>query len=126
MSVESAVLDNLVPLPSAAEAAELERALIVAGQVRQQLHLLQGYADLMDGLSPQQNLRVLKVMAEKIEDLTHSLRPFLHDAMSYAKPTLEEYRQARSRNQELMAEYRALLKRLRSSIEVAHSSLSAR
>jgi hypothetical protein len=53
-----------------------------AFEVRRRLSLLQGYADLMEGMSAAQSVQILQVMAEKIEELTMSLRPFLLGQLS--------------------------------------------
>ncbi|HEX3629292.1 MAG TPA: hypothetical protein VHW91_02385 [Candidatus Dormibacteraeota bacterium] len=61
MSVPSpAEPDNVLPLRPVAT-PEAERAARVADQVRHQLSRLQDYADLLDGLSPQLNVQILRV-----------------------------------------------------------------
>src|SRR5438270_424591 len=77
--------NNLVPLRPVPSPEE-ERAVRAAKKVRRQLSLLQGYADLMEGLSPKQNLQILQVIAEKTGELTLSLRPFIAAAGS-SSPT---------------------------------------
>lgn len=113
--------DNVVPLRPVARTAAQENAARTAGQVRRQLSLLQGYADLMEGLSPEQNIKVLSVMAEKIRELTAALRPFVQDAQA-EMPALEEYREARERTQQLLADYRLLLNRLHDTVEDAKAT----
>ncbi|HYY45610.1 MAG TPA: hypothetical protein VE951_00975 [Candidatus Angelobacter sp.] len=71
---------NVLPLRPARRTVGQERATRTAGQVRRQLSLLQGYADLMEGLSPEQNMQILRVMAEKTRELTVALYPFLEQA----------------------------------------------
>jgi hypothetical protein len=120
-SVPAAEPGNLLPLrPVPSPDAEL--AARAANQVRHQLSLLQGYADLMEGLSPQQNVKILEVMAEKTAELTLALRPFI-TAVSGDSPTIADYRVARSRNRQLMAEYRLLLKGLRRQLDRARPTL---
>jgi hypothetical protein len=86
-----------------------------------QLSLLQGYADLMEGLSPRQNIQILKVMGEKVRELTADLRPFLEDATGAGARELGDYRRMGERNRQLMVEYRLLVKRLRETIKAARS-----
>ena len=118
-----AASDNVLPLRAGPRSPEVDRARTAANQVRFQLSLLQGYADLMEGLSPQQNVNILKVMATKIKELTDTLQPFLENARSQGWLTLEDYREVRLRNQQLMSEYRFLLKRLRQSVRNAQNNL---
>lgn len=113
--------DNIVPLPRR-HSADHERALKMAGEVRRRLSLLQGYADLMEGLSPEQSARILAVMAEKIGELTTTLRPFL--AADPATRQLDDYRDTRSRTRELITEYRGLLDRLHANVDKAHDSIA--
>jgi hypothetical protein len=103
--------NKVVPLRAASPAKKSQRASEAANRVRRQLSLLQGYADLMDGLSPAQHVQILHVMAEKTRELTEALRPFL-DAEE-ERPAIGDYREARSRTQELLSDYRMLLGRLR-------------
>jgi hypothetical protein len=100
---------------------EAECAARVTDQVRHHLSLLQGYADLLDGLSPQLNVQILRVMAEKIGELTEAVRPFIQPGRE-ERPSIEEYREARRHNRQLMADYRLLLKRLRDSVAVAQDA----
>ena len=112
--------DNVVPLRRTSKQAQ--HAAQTAGQVRRQLSLLQGYADLMDGLSPQQNMPILRVMAEKIQALTLALRPFL-ESPQFGMPAIDDYRQARSRTRRLLADYRLLLDRLHVTVGEAKAKL---
>jgi hypothetical protein len=114
--------NNVLPLKLRERTAAQLRATKAAGQVRHHLSLLQGYADLMEGLSPEQHLQVLRVMAGKIHELTQTLRPFVAPDLEEA-PAIEDYRRVRSRNRELMADYRQLLTRLRQNISEAHAVL---
>jgi hypothetical protein len=108
--------DNVVPLRSALRTAAQDRAAQTTGQVRRHLSLLQGYADLLEGLSPEQNMKVLAIMAEKIRELTKALHPFLAQANVHV-PALEDYRQARLRSRQLLAEYRLLLDRFHDTVK---------
>ena len=112
------VPNNVVPLRRRARTAAQERATRTAVQVRRQLSLLQGYADLMEGLSPEQNSQILHVMAEKIRELSLALDPFHEDAQERARH-IEDYRRARVRTRQLLADYRQLLKRLHSTMRDA-------
>lgn len=112
--------DNVVPLRRASKQAQ--HAAQAAGQVRRQLSLLQGYADLMEGLSPQQNTQILRVMAEKIQELTLALRPFLENP-EYGSPAIEDYRRARMRTRQLLGDYRRLLDRLHDTLSEAKTNL---
>ena len=49
----------------------------MAIMVRTHLSLLQGYADIMEGLSPQLKKQILRVMAEKTRELGKALQPFM-------------------------------------------------
>ena len=121
--------NNVVPLrrrartatqERATRSAAQERATRTAVQVRRQLSLLQGYADLMEGLSPEQNIQILQVMAEKIRELTVALHPFSEEAHERARH-IEDYRQARVRTRQLLADYRQLLKRLHTTMNDAYA-----
>lgn len=114
--------DNVLPLRPARRTAAQERATQTAGQVRRQLSLLQGYADLMEGLSPEQNIQILRVMAEKIRELTVALSPFLEQAEVRAA-AIDDYRHARTRTRQLLAEYRQLLDRLHHTLNAAHAGV---
>lgn len=107
--------ENVVPLRRRRRTAAQERAAQTAGQVRRQLSLLQGYADLMEGLSPEQNMQILQVMAEKIRELTVALHPFLQPA-ELRVSAIEDYRQARMRTRQLLTDYRQLLERLHQTV----------
>jgi hypothetical protein len=118
-SVLSEPADNIISLPSGRLPAEAEAARRAAAQVRMQLSLLQGYADLMEGLSPKQNIHILKVIGEKVRELTAELRPFLEDATGGGARELGDYRRMGERNRQLMVEYRLLVRRLRETIKAA-------
>ena len=103
--------DKVVRLRGKPASKQTDHASDAANRVRRQLSLLQGYADLMEGLSPAQNVKILRVMAEKTRELTDALHPFLE--VEEERPGLEDYREARSRTQALLSDYRMLLGRLR-------------
>ncbi|HVH65833.1 MAG TPA: hypothetical protein VM674_07315 [Candidatus Acidoferrum sp.] len=109
---------NVVPLRLPKRTAAQERAARTADKVRRQLSLLQGYADLMEGLSPDQNIKILTVMAEKIHELTVALDPFLQDS-KVEVPALDDYRRARERTRQLLSDYRLLLDRLHATVKDA-------
>ncbi len=109
------LVDNVVPLRRRGRTPAEERAARTAGQVRRQLSLLQGYADLMEGLSPEQNAQILRVMAEKIREVTIALHPFLEQA-SGGMAAIEDYWHARMRTRQLLADYRQLLVSLHHTI----------
>ena len=111
---------NIVPLRTRPTAAQ-QRATKTATEVRRHLSLLQGYADLMEGLSPDQSAQILQVMAEKIEELTRALRPFLQQDM--AARELRDYRETRTRTRQLLAEYRLLLDRMHDKVTEAQANL---
>ena len=113
---------NVVQLAEHRAAADQQqRGAQQAGQVRHQLSLLQGYAELMQGLSPGQQAHVLRIMAEKSRALTALLAPFLVDDQSQ-RPPIEHYRQARQRSRQLVAHYRTLLDHLQEIIEAPSSA----
>ena len=97
-------------------------ANVAAGKIRRHLSLLQGYADLMEGVSPEQAIRIMRIMADKVDDLTDAIRPFL-EASRENRPGLDRYRKARAENRELMADYRLLLRRLRQSVNTAKGTV---
>lgn len=109
---------NILVLKPGRRTLQQERAMQAAGQVRRQLSLLQGYADLMEGLSPEQNLKVLRVMAEKTRELTMALTPFL-DQSEVKTAALADYRRVRTRTRQLLEDYRLLLGRLHTTVSDA-------
>lgn len=98
---------------------------MAVGKIRRNLSLLQGYADLMDGVSPEQAIRVMRIMADKVDDLTETIRPFIA-AGPDNRPGLERYRKARAENRQLMADYRLLMRRLRQSVNGVKSIAPAK
>jgi hypothetical protein len=91
--------------------------------IRTQLSLLQGYADIMEGLSPQLKKQILSVMAEKTRELGVALQPFVEQS-SVARPAIGDYRRVRDRTRQLMADYRLLLERLHDRVSEAHEHVS--
>jgi len=91
--------------------------------VRTHLSLLQGYADIMEGLSPQLKEEILRVMAEKTRELGAALQPFVEQTTA-APPAIGDYRRVRERTRHLMAEYRQLLERLHDRVSEAHGHVS--
>jgi hypothetical protein len=98
-----------------------EPASQVAITVRTHLSLLQGYADIMEGLSPELKREILCVMAEKTRELGSALQPFVEQA---ARPALGDYRRVRERTRQLMTEYRHLLGRLHDRVSEAHGHVN--
>lgn len=90
----------------------------MAIKVRNHLSLLQGYADIMEGLSPQLKTEILRVMAEKTRELGTTLQPFTEQTPA-ARPAIGDYRRVRERTRNLMAEYRLLLERLHDGVSEA-------
>jgi hypothetical protein len=91
----------------------------MAQKVRGQLSLLQGYADIMEGVSPQLRAIILRVMAGKAREMGAMLQPFTETA----RPPITEYRQVRERTRQLMMDYRVLLERLHETVTEAHEHL---
>jgi hypothetical protein len=100
-----------------------EPASRVAITVRTHLSLLQGYADIMEGMSPELTREILSVMAEKTSELGSALQPFVSQ-MPAARPQIEDYRRVRERTRRLMAEYRHLLGRLHERVSEAHDHVN--
>ncbi|HXM52237.1 MAG TPA: hypothetical protein VN913_03050 [Candidatus Binatus sp.] len=100
-----------------------ESASQMAIRVRTQLSLLQGYADIMEGLSPELKKQILQVMAQKTRELGSALQPFVEQTPA-ARPALGDYRRVRDRTRHLMTEYRLLLERLHARVSEAHEHVS--
>jgi hypothetical protein len=111
---------KIVQLPARPTAAQ-QRATQTATEVRRHLSLLQGYADLMEGLSPDQSVQILQVMAEKIGELTRTLRPFLQQDVTVRD--LNDYRETRTQTRRLLDEYRFLLDRIHDRVTEAQANL---
>jgi hypothetical protein len=110
---------RLRPQRSAADEPTSQLAI----KVRTHLSLLQGYADIMEGLSPQLKKEILRVMAEKTRDLGAALQPFVEQTPA-ARPAIGDYRRVRERTRHLMAEYRLLLEGLHARVSEAHGHVS--
>jgi len=104
-------------------AAADEPATQVAITVRSHLSLLQGYADIMVGLSPELKREILGVMAEKTRQLGSALQPFV-DQTPTERPAIDDYRRVRERTRQLMTEYRHLLGRLQDRVSEAHDHVN--
>jgi hypothetical protein len=107
------------PTRPAADASASQMAITV----RTQLSLLQGYADIMEGMSPELTRQILSVMADKTRELGSALQPFV-DQTPAARPDLGDYRRVRERTRELMTEYRQLLGRLHDRVSEAHGHVN--
>ena len=110
---------RLRPHPSVAD----EPASQMAIKVRTHLSLLQGYADIMEGLSPQLKKEILQVMAQKTRELGTALQPFT-EPMTDVRPAIGDYRRVRERTRHLMAEYRLLLESLQDRVSKAHGHVN--
>jgi len=110
---------KIVRLPLRGRVRRDERTSGMALKVRGQLSLLQGYADIMDGASPQLRAIILRVMAGKAREMGTMLQPFTDTG----RPPITEYRQVRERTRQLMVDYRLLLERLHDTVVEAHDHL---
>ncbi len=111
--------NKILRLPRHGHASPDERTSGMALKVRGHLSLLQGYADIMEGLSPQLRAIILRVMAGKARELGVMLQPFTDTT----RPPITEYRQVRERTRKLMLDYRLLLERLHDTVTEAHEHL---
>jgi hypothetical protein len=110
---------NIIRLPRSGTERRDERTSGMALKLRGHLSLLQGYADIMEGVSPQLRAIILRVMAAKARELGTMLQPFTE----MARPPITEYRQVRDRTRQLMLDYRMLLERLHDTVAEAHEHL---
>jgi hypothetical protein len=110
---------KILQLPRRSKTRADEQTSGMALTVRGHLSLLQGYADIMEGLSPQLRAIILRVMAGKARELGTMLQPFTE----MARPPITEYRQVRERTRQLMTDYRLLLERLHDTVVEAHDHL---
>ena len=110
---------KIIRLPPRGPVRRNERATGMALKVRGQLSLLQGYADIMEGVSPQLRAHILRVMAGKARELGTMLQPFTETD----RPPITAYRQVRERTRQLMHDYRLLLERLHDTVAEAHDHL---
>ena len=111
--------NKILRLPRRGQARPEARTSVMALKVRGHLSLLQGYADIMEGVSPQLRAIILQVMAGKTRELGTMLQPFTETA----RPPITEYRQVRARTRQLMLDYRLLLERLHTTVTEAHDHL---
>src|SRR3984893_7233486 len=110
---------KIVQFPHPSQVRPVERTSGMALKVRGHLSLLQGYADIMEGVSPQLRAMILRVMAGKARELGTMLQPF----GVTARPPITEYREVRERTRQLMTDYRVLLERLHDTVAEAHEHL---
>jgi hypothetical protein len=111
--------NKILQLPPRGQARPDARTSRMALKVRGHLSLLQGYADIMEGVSPQLRAIILRVMAGKTRELGTMLGPFTETV----RPPITEYRQVRERTRQLMLDYRLLLERLHATVTEAHDHL---
>jgi hypothetical protein len=108
--------DNIVRLPELPPSADPGGAKETTLKIRNSLSILQGYVDMLQGVSPAVQAQVLKVMATKTHALVETLHPFLERGARGRQP-IDDYRRVRERTRYLIGEYRQLLGRLESSID---------
>jgi hypothetical protein len=84
-------------------------------RLRSQVALIQGYAGLLDSLSPVMQARIFLAIMKTSEELVVLLEPF-RTAAADTKPTLHDYRSTRLRTHQLLAEYRLLLTHLKEEV----------
>jgi len=109
---------KLLPLRRTPPSAADERASKAARTIRTKLSLLEGYADIMEGLSTDLKVQILGVMAEKTRELSAALQPFL-DRGAEGRPAISDYRVVRNRTRQLITDYRVLLARLHQTMAQA-------
>jgi hypothetical protein len=107
--------DNVIQLAGDQSWPDPDGAAEAALKVRNQLSLLYGYADILEGLSPRRQSQVLKVMAGKTREMVDVLSPFLDEGATVRQP-IAEYRRVRDRTRRLIVEYRLLLNRLHDTV----------
>jgi hypothetical protein len=110
---------KIIRLPRRRQVRTDERTSGMALKVRGHLSLLQGYADIMEGVSPPLRAIILRVMAGKAREMGTMLQPFTETA----RRPIAEYRQVRERTRQLMLDYRLLLERLHETVVEAHDHL---
>ncbi|HXN92425.1 MAG TPA: hypothetical protein VN906_13185 [Candidatus Sulfotelmatobacter sp.] len=110
---------KIVRLPYRGQVHGDERTSGMALKLRGHLSLLQGYADIMEGVSPRLRAIILRVMAGKARELGTMLQPFTDTG----RRPIGEYRQVRERTRQLMLDYRLLLERLHDTVAEAHDHL---
>lgn len=87
----------LAPPPSGGSGARLQPTVL---RLRSQVALIQGYASLLDSLSPVMQARIFVAIMKTSEELIRLLEPY-RTAAADAKPSLSDYRTSRMRTQEL-------------------------
>jgi hypothetical protein len=117
MSASQPKRGNVLPLRRTPPSAADERASNAARTIRTKLSLLEGYADIMEGLSTDLKVQILGVMAEKTRELSAALQPFLDH--SEGRPAISDYRVVRNRTRQLITDYRVLLARLHQTMAQA-------
>lgn len=110
---------KIIQFPAHGKAGADEEAAAMALTVRGHLSLLQGYADIMEGVSAELRAMILQVMAGKARELGTMLQPF----GDTARPPISEYREVRERTRQLMTDYRLLLERFHDTVAEAHGHL---
>jgi len=108
-------MGRIVPLrapPAGPPASSLQPTVL---RLRSQVALIQGYAGLLDSLSPVMQARIFMAIMKTSEELVHLLEPY-RTAATDAKPSLHDYRGTRMRTHQLLAEYRLLLTQLKREV----------
>ncbi len=93
-------MGRIVPLrppPSSLSATNLQPTVL---RLRSQVALIQGYASLLDSLSPVMQARIFVAILKLSEELVRMLEPY-RTAVADARPGLDGYRSTRMRTQEL-------------------------
>ncbi len=114
-SVEPEDMGRIVPLrapPAGRSATSLQPTVL---RLRSQVALIQGYAGLLDSLSPIMQARIFMAIMKTSEELIQLLEPY-RTAGADAKPSLHDYRSTRMRTHQLLAEYRLLLTQLKAEV----------
>jgi hypothetical protein len=92
-------------------------------RVRNQVALMQGYAGMLDRVSPDIQDEILREMAAKTRELVDLLLPFL-SAQSSHRMDIEAYREVRRQTRRLVNQYRANLRRAHDQVQCANQSLA--
>jgi hypothetical protein len=98
-------MGRIVPLralPARPSATSLQPTVL---RLRSQMALMQGYAGLLDSLSPVMQARIFTAIMKTSEELVQLLEPY-RTAAADAKPSFHDYRSTRMRTHQLLAEYR--------------------
>jgi hypothetical protein len=108
-------MGRIVPFrapPAGPSATNLQPTVL---RLRSQVALIQGYAGLLDSLSPVMQARIFMAIMKTSEELVQLLEPY-RAAAADAKPSLHDYRSTRTRTHQLLAEYRLLLTQLKEEV----------